>query len=430
MDAAARLLIVDDDAVFAAAAARLASMEGCDVTLARDCAQARSCLQAGPLDLVLIDLGLPDGSGLDLLDELDPAQHGRVVVLTGNPSLDSAVRACSTPAAEYLLKPLDPERWMELVREARPAREAREARLLHTGLIGQSPGMRAALANLLRAAPSAAAVLISGESGTGKALAARTLHHASHRMGPFVAVDCASLGPEHFCADDGTGLLGQAVDGTLCLDEPSRLGAPAQAALARALDARSGHQAGGPDAALVPARIVATTTTDLLAEVEQGRLREDLYYRLAEVAVHLPPLRDRGRDVVLLAHAFIERLNTRSGERRRLAPRSERILMRHSWPGNVRELQASVQRAYALEPGPQVVPAPLQRSVPDLQETRTSVLFNVGMTLADVERRMLLKTLAYYDQDRTATARVLGISVRTVHNRLARIPEDEREALP
>lgn len=153
----------------------------------------------------------------------------------------------------------------------------------------------------------------------------------------------------------------------------------------------------------------------------QGQLREDLYYRLAEVPVHLAPLRERDRDAILLARVFIDRLNARSGLRKRLASCSERVLARHLWPGNVRELQAAVQRAYALDPGPSLVVSPLQRDVPGLEETPTSILFTVGMTMADVERRMLLKTLEHYGQDRTATARALGISVRTVHNHLARL---------
>ncbi|MCF7222400.1 sigma-54-dependent transcriptional regulator [Marilutibacter chinensis] len=431
-----RVLIVDGDAVSVEAAAALAREEQCEAGIARSLAEAESSLKQASTDLLVLESHLPDGSGLDLLERVDASRYGSVVVLTSKPCLESAVRAVTAPVVEYLVKPVHPGRLRKLFRDAKPARIiASDAQLMRTALIGQSRAIREVVATLLKVAPTNASVLLTGESGTGKELAARTLHDTSDRPGKFVAVSCGAMAAKLLAyqipekqrngfsgaAPRQDGMLEQATGGTLLLDDVAELPPPFQASLLRALESSSSAQNGGGPSATAPARIIASSSRDPLQAVEEGRLREDLYYRLAEVPVHMPPLRDRGEDIVLLARVFIDRLNAFHGRHKRLAHACERELMRYLWPGNVRELRSAVQRAYLLDASDCVFVRPNERSIGVIEDSETSVVFSVGMRFAEVEKQMLLKTLAHYGNDKTATARALGISVRTVHNHLARL---------
>lgn len=437
-----RLLIVDDDPGFAESARALAEHEGFAVSCAASLAEARRLLREHRFELLALDLRLPDGSGLDLLEDIDLSANGRIVIVTGNPSVESAMRAVSEPVVDYLVKPLRPERWIELLRSAQRTQPvADDIQLMRTGLVGRSESIRGVVAILLQVAPTEASVLISGESGTGKALAAQTLHEASGRRGAFVAFDC-SAGPADLLAGQlfgherdssgstharRAGAFEQAAHGTLFLDEIADMPPSLQAQLLKALEAGTFHRVGSRERIAASARVISATSRDPMAAIAEGRLREDLYYRLAGISVRMPPLRERGEDAILLARMFIDRLNARYGQHKHLARGSERVLLRHLWPGNVRELRSAVQRAYLLDDGDAIVVNPGAAQPGVLGETETSVVFSVGMTMAEVERRMLLKTLAHYGNDKTATARALGISVRTVHNHLARIAQERGE---
>ncbi len=438
-----RLLIVDDDQGFVESARALAEQEGFEVARAASLAEARRRLRERRFELLALDLQLPDGSGLDLLEDIDLATHGRIIIVTGNPSIESAMRAVSQPVVDYLVKPLRPERWIDLLRSARHTQlVADDAQLMRTGLIGRSEAIRRIVATLLRVAPTDAAVLITGESGTGKELAAQTLHEASGRKGAFVALNCGAvpselLASQLFGHERGSftgasarhvGVFEQAAHGTLFLDEITEMPQHLQVYLLRALETGTITRVGGGESIATPTRVVSATNRDPLAAIAEGCLREDLYYRLADIAVHMPPLREREEDAILLARVFIDRLNARYGQRKRLAHSSERVLLRHLWPGNVRELRSAVQRAYLLDNSDAIVVNPVAAQPGVLGETETSVVFSVGMTMAEVERRMLLKTLAHYGNDKTAAARALGISVRTVHNHLARMAQERDEA--
>lgn len=432
-----RLLIVDDDREFAAAAATLAEQEGFEVTIAATLADARQRLGDARFDLLLLDLQLPDGHGLDLLHEVDLIPHGRIVVVTGNPTLESAMRAVTEPVIEYLVKPIDPDRWLDMLRETQRIQPlASDLQLMRTGLLGRSQVVRETVATLLRIAPTDASVLITGESGTGKELAAHTLHTASDRSGEFIAINCGAI-PSEVAAHELFGyelasysvaggrqinVFDRAINGTLFLDEVTEMPPALQVYLLRAIEATAMTRADpGADA---PPRVVAATRHDPQQAVAEGRLREDLYYRLADVIVPMAPLRDRDEDAVLLARAFIDRLNARYGKRKRLARGAERVLLRHLWPGNVRELLSAVQRAYLLENDDAIAVLPAPSPSDAINETDTTLVFSIGMTLADIERRMLLKTLSHFKNDKTAAARSLGISVRTVHNQLARLAKE------
>lgn len=432
------VLILDDDESFARAAAELAKAEGFEVRIAHSVQQARAMLGERRMDLMLLDLHLPDGSGMDLLDQIDLAVHGRIALVTGSPSIESAMRAVSAPVVDYLLKPLCPAQYTAVLQKAR-------ARAWHSapqagaagieGMVGNSEVMRNVLQTLIQVAPIDASVLVTGESGTGKEVVARALHDLSGRKGAFVAINCGAvpselLASQLFGHERGSftgahsrhiGVFEQASHGTLMLDEITEMPIALQVYLLRVLESGNVTRVGGLQAVDTPVRVVAATNRDPHMAISAGTLREDLYYRLADISIELPPLRQRGDDVVQIAKMFVERLNARYARSKFISPACETLLTRHRWPGNVRELRSAVQRAYLLEPGDELHIAPASASPAVLRESDTEIIFSVGMTLADLERQALLKTLAHYNNDKSAAARALGVSVRTIHNHLSRL---------
>ena len=430
------ILVLDDDPSFTAAAAELAAGEGFQVHVAGTVGQARQLLTHVRMDLMLLDLYLPDGSGMDLLDQIDLSEHGRVALITGSPSVESAMRAVSAPIIDYLLKPLCPQQFSALLQKARSRawRAAGSSAGGVDGLVGSSDALRHVLQTIRQVAPTDATVLVTGESGTGKEVVAKALHELSGRKGAFVAINCGAvpselLASQLFGHERGSftgaharhlGVFEQASHGTLMLDEITEMPIALQVYLLRVLESGNVTRVGGMETIETPVRVVAATNRDPLAAVAAGSLREDLYYRLADITVDLPPLRKRGEDVLQIAQMFVERLNQRYSRRKFLAPGCESILLRHRWPGNVRELRSAVQRAYLLEPGNELHVVPVHSPPAIVGESETDIVFSVGMTLAELERQALLKTLAYYNNDKSATARALGVSVRTIHNHLAR----------
>ena len=435
------VLILDDDSGFAKSAAELARQQGFQAYAAHTVRGAKQMLAQHRMDLLLLDLHLPDGSGMDLLDDIDLAEHGRIAVITGSPTLETAMRAVSAPVLDYLLKPLCPEQFTQLLKKA--VNRAWPSVPLSgngiEGLVGSSEAMAAVVDMVHRIADADASVLITGESATGKELVARALHDLSGRKGPFVAINCGAvpselLASQLFGHEKGSftgahsrhmGVFEQAAHGTLILDEISEMPAALQVYLLRVLESGSVTRVGGIEAIRTPVRVVAATNRDPRAAIADGTLREDLYYRLADISLELPPLRQRGDDAVQIARALVQRLNTRYSRHKYLAPGSETALLRYRWPGNVRELRSAVQRAYLLEPGDELQITPSLVQVPGHRETDTEIVFSVGMTLADLERQALLKTLAHFNNDKSAAARALGISVRTIHNHLARLEAED-----
>ncbi len=431
------MLILDDDRTFARSAGELASQEGFSVHLAHTLRQARESVGCTRMDLMLVDLGLPDGSGMDLIHEIDLTRHGQIAIVTAQPTLESAQRAVSSPAVEYLIKPLHGNQYTSLLHRVLQ-RTGKGAAPLDCpavrGLTGRSAAMHSVFRAIQRIGPADASVLLVGESGTGKEVVARALHEASGRQGAFVAINCGAvpaelLASQLFGHERGSftgaharhqGVFEQAANGTLFLDEITEMPLALQVYLLRVLETGTVTRVGGVEATATPVRIVAATNRDPLAAIASGRLREDLYYRLADIPLNLPPLRERGDDVLLLAELFIERLNERYGGSKYLLPGSEASLLQHPWPGNVRELRSAVQRAYLLDSGDALQVRPNSVMAPALHESEQAILFKVGMSLSEVERKVLLKTLAHCNHDKTAAARMLGISVRTVHNQLAR----------
>lgn len=421
------VLIVDDDAGFARAAGRLAAEEGCGVQLAGTLAEARAFVRDHGTDLILLDLGLPDGNGMDLLEGLDLARHGHVVVATGQPSVDSAVRAIASPVVEYLVKPFRPEQLQALLR--RIARRQWPGPGAAAGSVDELAGGSAAIRRLadtmMRLASSDAPVLVSGEPGSGRRAVARAIHAAGGGSGPFVEFDCDMIAPAQveshlFGAEGGPRpAFARAAGGTLLVHAVEHLPHHLQARLLAMVEARL--PADAPDSDMpAPPRLLFCMATDPARAMAGGALREDFHYAVSALDLRVPPLRERGEDVVILADLFIRQLNGRYGQDKRLAPGADRALLDYAWPGNVRELRAAVQRAYLLQRSTLLHVEPVG-SPPAMQPGEAaSITFPVGTTLAGLEQRAVAATLAHFGNDKAAAARALGISVRTIYNHLAR----------
>jgi two-component system response regulator FlrC len=432
----ATILIVDDDAGFRALMDTILQGEGHETETAGSVAEARAAGARRSFHLVITDLKLPDGSGLDVLrywkQEMPEIP---VIVITGFGAVASAVEAMKLGAADYLGKPLSSPDELRIAarnaldrnqatRERDLLREQVEARFSCSDLIAGDPAMARVVDLVRKVAPTQATVLLTGESGSGKEVIARCIHRNSPRaQRVFVAVNCAALSPtliesELFGHERGafTGAVGQhagrferAAGSTLFLDEIGELDAGLQAKLLRVLQEKTFERVGGVRQITADVRIVAASNRDLKQCVTEGRFRADLYYRLSAFPIEIPPLRERASDIRRLARFFLERASAELNKPGLVvSPEAESVLMAYSWPGNVRELQNTMERVAILCDG---VVEP-----DDLPITRTGparpVLFR------DIERRAIEDALAENGGNRTRTAKQLGISLRTLQYRL------------
>ena len=401
-------------------------------------------------DTVLTDLNMEQMSGLDLCERVVNAQPDvPVIVITAFGSLETAVGAIRAGAYDFVTKPFEMD---ELVLTAERAVKhrglKREVKRLRQQLadsqpvaemLGDSPSMRQLYQVIRRVAPTSATVLVSGESGTGKELIARAIHDMSERKeGPFVAINCAAMpanlleselfghvrGAFTDAKQSRAGLLVQATGGTLFLDEIAEMPQEMQAKLLRVLQERRVRPVGGNQEQSFDARIVAATNRDLEGEVEEGRFREDLYYRINVVTIDVPPLKARGRDTLLLAHEFVQRFAARDQkEVRGISAAAAEKLLNYDWPGNVRELQNCMERAVALTQYEQLVVEDLPERVREYKaDTFTLPTQNPEelLPIDEVERRYIMKVLNAVSGNKTAAARVLGIDRRTLYRKLER----------
>jgi two-component system, NtrC family, response regulator HydG len=438
-----RLLVVDDTPTALEILSRTLRAGGHEVVTAASVAEAVRALEDGAFDLVLTDYRMPGASGMDLVRHVRENLPGTgVVMVTGYGSIQGAVSAVKLGADEYLAKPFTDEELEASVRRALDAAAARRAAgvapgpagAATRGIIGGSDVMRKVRAALERAAQSAATVLVTGESGTGKELAARAIHYAGARAAAaFVAVNVAAI-PEPLAESElfgyvkgaFTGALEtragffQAADGgTLFLDEVGGMAPGIQAKLLRALQDRDVTMVGARRAAKVDARVIAATNQDLAALVRRGAFREDLYYRLNVLAIDLPPLRERGDDILELAGHFLVQFARESGrEPPRFSRRALAALRRHPWPGNVRELANLVQRLVVMTEGHEIDAADL----PSLLRFAADPGRGVKRSLAEVEAGHVLAVLASTGGNRTRAAEILGIDRKTLGQKLRKLP--------
>jgi DNA-binding NtrC family response regulator len=422
---------VDDDVSFVRAAAEIARGIAFNITVAGTLRQAESLLRRERFDLAMIDLSLPDGSGLDLI-ALCTESGTEVVLVTGYPTVESAVQACRTSLLDYLVKPIEPARYRTLLERAALRRALPQPQPdggWH-GLVGVSDHTTVLVTQLQRISTTDASVLIQGDSGVGKKLAARAIHVESGRAGPFVAFNCSAMAPELLSArlfgqahGNGyqIGVLEQASGGTLLLDEVCELPAQQQIDLLHTLETRQLRRIGGAEDIAVDTRVIATTSGHINQFLASNTLRQDLFYRLGEFPIVIPPLRERPEDIAPLANLFLAHLNERHGGHKAFSGAALEQLRRFPWPGNVRELRNVVGRAYLMTSG-DVIADPLGqvRITAPIDETPSTLTVAVGTTLEEIERRMLMKTLEYFSNDKTEAARALGVSVKTIYNHLAK----------
>jgi DNA-binding NtrC family response regulator len=438
----ARILIVDDEASLRDSLRRTLEREGHDVETAEGLQAARARLRDPAFDLLLTDIRLGDGSGLDLVAEARAAQAPlRIVAMTAFGSVDLAVEAMRRGADDFIEKPFPPdvlrarlERILEPVRLAgRVARLERENQVLRQelreeeaeeALVGVSPAMARVRERIDRVAPSAASVLILGETGTGKELVARRLHDAStRREGPFVAFNGGAV-PEGLAESELFGhekgaftgadrkRLGRfelADGGTLFLDEIGELAPALQVKLLRALQERRFERVGGTVTVQVDVRVVAATHRDLEAGIREGRFREDLYYRLNVVRIDVPPLRERPEDVPALVEVFLARYGSRpDGTQMSITPEALAVLQSQPWPGNVRQLENAVHRACILATGAVLTPEDLDLGEAPAPATRAPS-GDLREILARVERELIERAVREHGGNLTAAGAALGI---------------------
>jgi len=440
----AHLFVVDDEASARTTLALLLRRRGHRVEEADGVASATKRLAAQTFDLVVTDLRMPDGDGLDVLQAARAqADAPEVILLTAYAEWKSAKEAIRLGALDYFEKGQEPEELFHRIDNALASRALRrenanlKAQLRERyglpGLIAQSPAMQAVLDLVERVAPTDATVLIQGESGTGKEVIAKAVHHASPRAArPFVAVNCGAV-PETLleselfgyvrgaftgAAGGKLGLFEEAGGGTLFLDEIAEMPAMLQVKLLRALQSGEVRRLGATQAATIDVRVLAATNGDLATRISQGSFREDLFYRLNVIQVTLPPLRDRREDIPALAEHFLARAAAKLGRTLRLSPAALERVLRYPWPGNVRELENAIERAAILSRSETVEPDDLPPHVSAGLQLGPSPALPRQVTLAEAERAHILTTLERFGRNHSGAAEALGIGRTTLWRKL------------
>jgi DNA-binding NtrC family response regulator len=445
-----RVLIVEDDAPTRAGLAELVRTWGFMTEAASNGEDALKLVTTFRPAIVITDMVMPRMNGLELLRALKDEEL-KIIMLTAQGSVETAVEAVKDGAEDYLTKPVDMQKLkllLERIAEMNAQKRENEAlrrQLREKGsfgrIVGNSPKMRKIYQIIEQAAPTTASVLIIGESGTGKELVAQTIHQLSPRAeAPFVAINCAAI-PETLleseifghergaftgAIDRRAGCFELADRGTLFLDEIAEMVPVTQVKLLRVLQERKFRRLGGRVEQEVDVRVIAATNMNPLEAIRDGKLRDDLYYRLNVFAIELPPLRDRKDDLPLIIHALLDEFNNRDRRQvKAVAPDAMRMLEMYDWPGNVRELRNVMERATILARGEFIEAQHLPRFGPPSRavEPTSGVTIAPGMTVDEAERKLILATLEAAGNNKTRAAEMLGISLKTLHNKLNRMKQ-------
>ena len=449
-------LLVDDDSDAAETMAMLIANEGFTVATAGSLRDARRQMVLQEPDIVLLDLMLPDGSGMELIAEVKHLPNAELVLITGHASLDTSIQALRLGASDYLVKPMSLKQLQGVLsRVTKPSalkavagdlESQLEAEGHFGALWGRSVPMRRVYQQIIRVATTAVSVFITGESGTGKEVVARTVHELSRRRTmPFLAVNCGAISPhlmesEIFGHEKGSftgadrqhlGFFERTNGGTLFLDEITEMPLDLQVKLLRVLESGTFMRVGSTQVQETDVRIIAATNRSPNEAVSRGKLREDLLYRLNVFPIHLPPLRDRIDDTPLIARHFLAQIGEREGATKKI---SNDVLDRfagYRWPGNVRELRNVVYRAYVMTPGKTIEDdcLPQASGQPGTGGSAHAITVRVGATLAEVERVFTLATLEHLGRHKEKTAATLGISLKTLYNRLKDYAADEEHPM-
>jgi DNA-binding NtrC family response regulator len=438
-----RALLIDDDEDFRAGLAEIATQEGFAVTTSGSLKEARDHLSREPVDIAVVDLMLPDGEGIGLLQELRDTPGTDVIIISGMATVDSAIEALRLGALDYLTKPLDTSRLRAVLANAVRVRSLKEevgtlrSELRKFGrfgrMIGNSPRMQEVYDLVARVAPTDATVLITGESGTGKELVAHAIVELGpRRHKPFIPLDCGAIPPtliesELFGHERGSftgasqqrrGHFERASGGTLFLDEITEMPVELQAKLLRVLESGTLTRVGGEARIPVTVRLIAASNRPPKEAIQAKKLREDLYYRLNVFPIVLPPLRDRGEDVLMLADQIMEGMNISEGKAKRLSAKARERIQAYPWPGNVRELKNELQRAFIMSDGAVELDGLTSGPPPSALPSGVDQPAAVGGSLNESERQLILATLERCGGDKKKAAEILGISLKTLYNRL------------
>ncbi len=468
----AHALIVDDDVDSAATLQALVAGERFSVAVAHNLRDARRQIALQQPDIILLDLQLPDGTGMDLFADPALVANSEIVLITGHASLETSIQALRLGAADYLIKPINVRQLQGVLsRFMKPAALKAEvddltANLSRSGhfgqLWGQSEPMLRVYEQISRVAGTGVTVFVTGESGTGKEVVAQTVHDLSRRRKrPFLAVNCGAISPnliesEIFGHEKGSftgadrqhlGFFERAHGGTLFLDEITEMPVELQVKLLRVLETGRFMRVGSTQSQEADVRIIAATNRSPQQAVLVGKLREDLLYRLNVFPIELPPLRDRLADVALLAEHFLQAMVEQEGKAKKFTAAALQRLQQHNWPGNVRELRNAVQRAYVMAVGETIderwLPAPgtpplvpvqpmVAAAAPaptaPVQPAGDAVTLPIGTSMAQAERALILATLRHYQHHKERTAAVLGISLKTLYNRLKEYAAENGES--
>ena len=442
----APILIVDDESEMRSALCHALTRSGFSVESAAGGTEALLKLKKSSISLVITDLKMPEMSGMEVLGAAKKIVPGiPVIVITAYGSIHNAVEAMQAGAADYLLKPFSFETLETTVKKVLGNNNGSDGRQITSANLKIQPAVKtlvtqdAKLLNILELAKNVATsrstILIQGESGTGKELLAAYVHeHSGFKEEPYVAVNCAALPDtlaesELFGHEKGafTGAIGrkmgkfeQAKYGTVVLDEISEMTLPLQAKLLRVLQEREIDRVGGSQPVAMNARVVAISNVDLKQAISKGKFREDLYYRINVVPITIPPLRDRKGDIPLLVEHFIEkycRLNNR--DLVKISDAALARLVHHDWRGNIRELENTIERAILISNGTRLLPEHLFLDPADSANySQPTLSIKSGMTVREMEKQLITQTLQEVRDNRTRAAELLGISIRTLRNKL------------
>ena len=432
------LLITEDEPATRELIAEIAVEEGYTVAQASDIRQARIQVERHKPDVMLLDMQLPDGNGMDLWKRL--ALSGcQVVFITGHSSVDSAIEALRCGAVDYLTKPIALRRLRGILGELKTMTPGDRPAAGGAGqdafarIVGKSPAIQLLCAHIEKVAPTQATVLLVGESGTGKELAAEAIHLASTRhQKPFMAVNCGAISPnliesELFGHEKGSftgadrqhkGYFERADGGTLFLDEITEMSMELQVRLLRVLETGRFMRVGTHEEIATNVRVVAATNRNPEQAVAKGTLREDLYHRLSVFPLVLPPLREREDDILLIADHFLQALNQEYSANKRFSEEACQAMLSYAWPGNIRELRNYVYRSFIL--ADEVIKGDFNSFSLDSHSAGwgTEITVPVGVPLADANRQLILATLKQCGGVKKAAAEMLGISLKTLYNRL------------
>jgi two-component system response regulator AtoC len=445
-----RILVADDDATLRELLVELLTEEGgYPAESVATGAEALERLQNGAnYTLLLIDLKMPGVDGLTVLERLRSAGNDiPVIMITGYESSTNAIRAMQMGAYDYVVKPFDNDEVLILVKRlfehqalAQRVQTLEQRTDVRERMIGSSPAMREIYKTIGRVAASEASVLITGETGTGKELVANIIHQNSGRNGPFIPVNCAALPEtliesELFGHEKGAftgamtqrkGRFEQANRGTIFLDEVGEITLPVQKKLLRVLQEGEIERVGGNTTIKVDVRVLAATNRDLLTEVKAGAFREDLYYRLNVINIHMPPLRERKGDIPVLVEHFLNKYRKPNGELAKISEEAIQLMEEYDWPGNVRQIENEIERAVVLSQGKVITSQTLSLAAHTLTtqiDLATRVRNREGLmhVLGEIERVMLLEALQQADGDEEDAARRLQLSVEDLRSRIHKL---------